>query len=102
MSELKADNKDLHQKLEEEARKNGKLSEEIAQMKSTEKLKIDNAVNKAKMQALFYFMQQRFTSPSSASTAGSSLCETPQAQQFMPQVFGGMGDAMASFFSGAD
>ena len=102
VTELKSDLKEVHNKLEDEARKNGKLSEEISQIQSTEKLKIDNAVNKAKMQALFFFMQQRFTSPSSTSTAGSSSCETPQVQQVMPQFFGGMDGGMTSFFSGAD
>ena len=88
--DLKAEAKGLRGQLDEEVRNNGKLREEVKQNISTQELKIENAVNKAKMQSLFYFMQKKFPSP----TAGASAsCETPDSMPFDRN--------MAAFFMGS-
>ena len=98
ISELKGEVKNLKDeakislnKLNEETRKNGKLTAEVEHMQSTQDLKIENAVNKAKMQSLFYFMQKKFNiSPTSGASAS---CETPDS---MP-----IDRNMAAFFMGS-
>lgn len=92
--DLKAEAKELRGRLEEEVRKNGKLTEEVKQINSTLDLKIENAVNKAKMQSLFYFIQKKFNTPYTPTSGTSSSCETPDTS--MP-----MDRNMAAFFMGS-
>ena len=89
--ELKAEAKGLRGQLDQEIHKNGKLNEEVKQINSTLDLKIENAVNKAKMQSLFYFMQKKF--PTATPTSGASACETPDSMPFDRN--------MAAFFMGS-